>query len=244
MFVSGELILYALVAGGLVFWLRSILGTRHGEERDHSDNVVSLGADITKPNKNTATDDISDEGADTQIQDLLNKKEGVISIDNKSAETGLLDIAAADKAFDVKFFLEAAQDVFVMVVEGFGKGDRELLDDLLADDVYQAFESAIDAREKSGDTLANEIHAINKAQIIEAKMDGKIAYVTVRFIADEISVTKNSDGEITAGHPERMTEMRDIWTFSRDTKSRDPRWFVQATRGDFDGDNETIPNSE
>ena len=243
MLVSGELLLYALVAGGLVFWLRNILGTRHGEERDRSDNVVSLGGDPITPEK-AASDGAAETGSEQQIQDLLNKEEGVISIDNKAAEAGLLDIASLDKDFDVKFFLEATQDVFAMVVEGFGQGDRELLEDLLADDVYKAFAGAIDAREKSQETLTNEIHAINKAQIIEAKLDNKTAFITVRFIADEISVTKDKDGEIIAGHPERMTEMRDIWTFSRDTKSRDPRWFVSATRGDFEGDNETIPNSE
>ena len=58
-----------------------------------------------------------------------------------------------------------------------------------------------------------------------------------------MSVTRDSDGEIISGHPDRATDMHDIWTFSRDLKSRDPRWFVTETRGDFEGDNETIPNS-
>ncbi|HRC27077.1 MAG TPA: hypothetical protein PKX87_06575, partial [Alphaproteobacteria bacterium] len=31
--ISIDLILYAAIAVGLVFWLRSVLGTRHGDER-------------------------------------------------------------------------------------------------------------------------------------------------------------------------------------------------------------------
>ena len=31
--MTADLLVYALVAAGLVFWLRSILGTRHGDER-------------------------------------------------------------------------------------------------------------------------------------------------------------------------------------------------------------------
>jgi len=220
--VSGELLLYALVAGGLVFWLRSVLGTRHGEERDRSDNIVSLGGDPLSSDTTNAFDDGESQSNESQIEELLNKEEGVISIADKSAEIGILDIAAADKAFDVKFFLEAVQDVFVMVVEGFGDNDKELLQDLLADDVYRAFEGAIDAREKSGETLTNEIQAIKKAEIIEAKLDGKQANVTVRFVASEISVTRDAEGEILSGHPDRATEMLDVWTFSTATTRQSP----------------------
>ena len=241
MSVTGELLLYALVAGGLVFWLRSILGTRHGEERDHSDALMGMGGDVAEDNTATEAPMISNE---EQIKTVAGSKDGVTGIANTAAETGLFKIAEADKDFDIKFFFEAIQDVFVMVVEGFGKGDRELLQDLLADDVYKAFEGAIDAREKTGETLSNEIHSINKAEIIEAELNGKKANVTVRFIADEVSVTRDKGGEITAGHPDHTTKMRDIWTFSRDIKSRDPRWFVVETRGDFEGDNETIPNTD
>jgi len=240
--VSGELLLYALVAGGLVFWLRSILGTRHGEERDRSSNIISLDLDSAANDK--ADNASAFESGEDMIASLIENKDGVASIQGKDAEAGLMDIIAADKNFDMKFFFEAIQDVFAMVVEGFGEGDKEMLEDLLAPDVYNAFATAIDAREKSGETLSNEIQAINKAEIIEAKLDGKQANITVRFTASEISVTRDAEGEIIAGHPERAIEMLDIWTFSKDIKSRDPRWFVVETRGDFDGDNETIPNSK
>ncbi len=240
--MSGELLLYALVAGGLVFWLRSILGTRHGEERDRSSNIISLDLDSAANDK--ADNASAFESGEDMIASLIENKDGVASIQGKDAEAGLMDIIAADKNFDMKFFFEAIQDVFAMVVEGFGEGDKEMLEDLLAPDVYNAFATAIDAREKSGETLSNEIQAINKAEIIEAKLDGKQANITVRFTASEISVTRDAEGEIIAGHPERAIEMLDIWTFSKDIKSRDPRWFVVETRGDFDGDNETIPNSK
>lgn len=241
--MTGELLIYALVAGGLVFWLRSILGTRHGEERDRSDNVISLDGEGLAKDKTNAPEHAKGFNGEDQIHDLAKKTEGVTAIENKNAEAGLLSITKADKSFDVKFFLEAVQDVFVMVVEGFGDGDKEMLQDLLADDVYRAFETAMDEREKAGEKLTNEIQAINKAEIIEAKLDGKTAKITVRFVASEVSVTRDKDSEIIAGHPDRAFEMRDIWTFGRDIKSRDPRWFVIETRGDFEGDNETIPNS-
>ncbi len=238
-----DLILYVVIAGGLVFWLKNILGTRHGEERDRSDRLTPEQKEAAESfmQNYKGKQDVSES---VNFDPIIEKSNGKISIANDDVKETLQEIARNDKGFDFKFFTEAVQDVFVMVVEAFGKADRELLEDLLAKDVYKAFDAAIDERNKAEETLDNEIHAIHNIDIIEAKLEKSKAFVTIRFIADEVSVTRDNVGGIIAGHPEKISEMRDIWTFSRDLKSRDPRWFVNETRGDFEGDNETIPNSE
>ena len=129
------------------------------------------------------------------------------------------------------------------VVEAFAEGDRETLKDLLSSAVYNAFEHAIADRESRGETQKTEIHAIRKAEVMDARVKDKTALVTVRFRADETSVTKDSLGQIISGHPDKITEMRDIWVFARPLRSRDPRWLVQETRSDVEGDNDLIPNS-
>lgn len=241
--MPADLIVYALVAAGLVFWLKSILGTRHGEERERPDPFASSPQDDDNVIDITAQDGDAPVTAQSAIESLAQNPTATLSIENKTAELGLIDIANADKNFDINFFLEAVQDVFVMVVEGFGKGDRDLLGDLLGEDVYNAFDGAITAREEKEETLENEIQAIRKAEITAATLDGKQAIVTVRFLADEITMTKDKEGEILSGHPDKTSAMRDLWVFSRDVKSRDPRWLVTETRGDIDEDNETIPNT-
>jgi len=241
--VPADLLIYAIVAAGLVFWLKNVLGTRHGEERERPDPFTRAPQEITEDSEAPFEEPSAPLTAADNIRELSENPTSTMGVDNKTAENGLLDISDADKNFDLKFFLTAAQDVFVMVVEAFGKADRETLGDLLAPNVYEAFEGALKEREKVGETLEAEIQAIRKAEVIEASLDGRNAYVTVRFVADEISVTKNKDGEITAGSNERTTEMLDIWTFTRDVKSRDPRWLVSETRGGFEDDNETLPNS-
>ncbi len=170
-------------------------------------------------------------------------KSRVASIENKTAENIMLDIARMDKGFDIDFFFQAAQDSFVMVVEAFSAGDRETLRDLLDAPVYKIFEAAITAREQAGEKQLTEIQAMRKVEIIEAKLSGRAASVTLRFRADEVSWTKNAAGEIISGHETRITEMRDVWTFTRDLRSRDPRWLISETRGGFEGDNDIIPNS-
>mgnify|MGYP000194541360 CR=1 FL=1 len=154
------------------------------------------------------------------------------------------EVIEAFKDFDINFFLEGAQEAFVIVVEAFGEGDRDTLNGLLAPNVFDAFDQAIAEREKNDETMQTEIHAIKKAEITDARLDRKTALITVRFTAEETSVIKDSNGEIVSGHPDKVTQMRDMWVFSREVRARDPRWFLHETKGDFDGDNETIPNSD
>ncbi len=236
--------IYALIAAGLVFWLRSILGTRNGEERDSS-NVINLelssdGKIVGLGGDNSAE---KQEKKSALIEELAKDAKGNMSIGSRTAELGLIDISNADKDFDIYDFLQATQDAFVYVVESFAEGDRDTLEGLLSPEVYKAFDGAITAREDAGETIITEIHAIKKSEVLEASVDGKNAVVTVRFWADETSVTKDEDSNIIHGHPEKTTLMRDVWTFSREIKSNDPRWFVIETREDGEDDNTVIPNT-
>ncbi len=237
-----DLIVYALVAAGLVFWLRSVLGTRHGEEREQPNPF--LGSETTDiPLKNGEGQKPVMHSAEEQIISLAEEPRKNYSVANKTAEIGLIEISKADKAFDIDVFLEGAQDAFVYIVESFAEGDREVLRELLADDVYNAFEGAISQREERKETQSTEIHAVRKAEVIDAKMEGKDAKITVRFVAQENSVTRDEDGNIITGNPDRNTEIIDIWTFGRPVKSKNPTWALVETRGDFEGDNDLIPDT-
>jgi predicted lipid-binding transport protein (Tim44 family) len=238
--VSADLIVYALVAAGLVFWLRSILGTRSDDDPQPG-AMARVPLEPNPDNMNPFADEAREITAEERIKKLAAETEGKVLI--TEAEAGLVAIARADREFDVKFFMDGAQEAFAMIVESFAAGDRETLKDLLGAAVYNAFEGAIKAREGRGEKQETQIRAIRKAEAIEARLSGRTAYITVRFTADEMSVTKNSLGEIIDGNPERTSAMRDVWTFSRDIKSRDPRWMVIETRGDFEDDNKIIPNT-
>ena len=242
--MAPDLIVYAIVAAGLVLWLRNILGTRHGDERERPNPFTAQPETTDQPRSPYLDGEPKPLSPQERISALAANPTPVLSVENKTAENGLIDISRGDKGFDINFFLDGAQEAFVMIVESFAKKDRETLRDLLEPQVYSAFEGAIDTRESNGETMATEILAVRKAEVVEAKLEGRNAYITVRFQADEITTTKDRDGTIIAGHPEKVTPMRDIWTFARDIKGRDPRWLVHETRGDFDGDNDTLPNTK
>ncbi|MGV1014233.1 MAG: Tim44/TimA family putative adaptor protein, partial [Methyloceanibacter sp.] len=55
------------------------------------------------------------------------------------------------------------------------------------------------------------------------------AYVTVKFVSELVSVTRDADGEVVEGDPKKVREVTDIWTFARDTASKNPNWKLVAT---------------
>lgn len=237
--MSAEILLYALVAAGLVFWLRSVLGTRHGDERQRPNPFTSQPpadnrADTAKPGMTAGLDAPLDNGAMAgdlaQPGPLALPRDGRVSLGDPGLETALAGILRLDRGFNLAHFAQGAQDAFVMIVEAFAANDRDLLKSLLSPDLYQAFDGAIAAREAEGQAMVTEIHAIRQTQITEVTMQDKMAFITLRFVADETSVIRDRDNAVISGHPDRVSETIDIWTFGRDVRSKDPTWFLFATR--------------
>ena len=157
------------------------------------------------------------------------------SIPAPDAEPVLMDIARQDRGFNLGHFLTGAQEAFVMIVEAFAAGNRELLKPLLAPDLYSAFDRAISERESLGHTALTEIHAIRKVEITDLRLTDKVASITLRFVADESSATRDAAGTVVEGNPDRVRETIDIWVLARNLRSKDPTWFLQATREEDSG---------
>jgi predicted lipid-binding transport protein (Tim44 family) len=116
-----------------------------------------------------------------------------------------------------------------MILEAIWKGDLDVLRSHVDDHVYDAFKTAVDQRASEGLTLDNRLVAIEQAVISEATLERGAAIVTVRFEADIAAVTRNSDGQVVAGSLSDAVQTRDLWTFRRDTNSRDPNWLLIET---------------
>ena len=100
---------------------------------------------------------------------------------------------------------------------------------LLSREVYDGFEAAIREREQRGETVETRFVSIDGAEIIDAEMRGKTEQVTMRFVSQLVSVTRDRSGAVIDGNPDKVTEVTDVWTFARDVTSRDPNWKLVAT---------------
>lgn len=241
--VAPDLIVYAIIAAGLVFWLRNLLGTRHGEERERPNPYL-------RPVENNAEaikDPNAIEGEVIQkntIADLADNPTQELSIKTEEAQAGLQAIANADKGFEVKDFVGKAQDAFIYIVGAYADGDRETLKDLLGENVYNAFEGGIKAREERGETQKTEILSFKNTEILEASLKDKMASVTLRFVAEQNNIVHDDQGNTISGSETKPMEMIDIWVFTRKVSSGDPRWFVSETRSDDPNDNDILPNTD
>lgn len=218
-------IFFLILAIVIFLMLRNALGRRTGNERPPfdpysrrqagDDKVVSLpGArgrvgDAPPPTPPTNWDRFAAPGSAT-------------------AE-GLAAIAATDPAFDPGQFLEGARVAYEMIIGAFANGDRRALRDLLSKSVHDGFIEAIDAREKNGETMESTFVGIDSADIVDATLKARTAQITVKFRSQLISVTRDRDGETVDGDPKAVRDVTDIWTFERDTSSRDPNWKLAAT---------------
>ena len=145
------------------------------------------------------------------------------------AAAGVRAIIAADSSFDVARFLEGAQAAYRMVLEAFWRGDREELTHLASADVVAAFDSAIREREAAGHRLDNRLVAIERAIIDDARLNGRVAEIDVRFDAFVAAVTRNAEDELVAGSMSDAVPTHDIWTFQRQLGSSNPNWQLVET---------------
>ena len=216
-----DILIYAVIADVMVFCLRNVLGTKHGDERERSNPFDEKQADESHDTGNVI------DMEPVSVRDNLQISEG-----NDRVDAGLVQIALADKNFDLAQFKENAGEAFLIIVTAFAEGDKETLKDLCSPDVYKAFANEIDERNKRGENVSTEIHAVRKKEIVTAGVENKTAFITLRITADETYVIVDNNGKRIAGHPDRVTEMTDKWTFSRNVKSKDPRWLLSKTEDD------------
>jgi predicted lipid-binding transport protein (Tim44 family) len=217
-----DIIFFAMIAAFLVLRLRSVLGRRDGHESGHRDSLAaSSGAERTSdkivrlPDQSTAAEAEEDTGG--------------TEADSPLAE-GLARIRRGDPDFDENGFLSGARMAFEMILSAYAEGSDEVLEPLLSPEVYGNFAHAIEDRKRAGETVEETLVGIKECAILEASMEDRTAQVTVKFVSEQISVTRDRDGEVIDGDPSAVIEVTDFWTFARDTRSRDLNWTLVETR--------------
>ncbi|WP_208437224.1 Tim44/TimA family putative adaptor protein [Bartonella taylorii] len=152
-----------------------------------------------------------------------------ISPEGSALNEGLRALRKIDSHFSPQFFIKGAQVAYEMIVTAFAKGDRDQLKKLLSQDVFESFCAAIEKRENNNERVEFTFVGINKIEFISAAIQDKDEFITVRIISEMISVTYNEQGERIDGDPDAIVEIRDVWTFVRNSLSSDPNWKLFAT---------------
>lgn len=213
-----DILIFAIIAAFLIYRLKMVLGTRHGNERPRQNpfTVHDMAARAMPALKPAPLQ------KPVKLIDAAANKDGRI-------DRGLDEIAATDPGFDVNSFMEGAKHAFEMIVTAYNKGDRTGLKSLLSPKLYADFEAGITVREAAGHTSETVIHRIKAAHIVAAHLGGAMAYITVDYDVEQTTVTRDKTGAVVEGSPDRISSVEDIWTFTRDLRSPDLNWTLIET---------------
>jgi predicted lipid-binding transport protein (Tim44 family) len=232
--------LIALVAAVVGVWkLLSILGRDDGIDRkiersapDRRPATPDARKVVTVPRRDAAGT-VSEAVVDVPTNDD-EQKIRVYAANNDALAQGLLEVYRTDPAFDPQSFVKGANQAYEMIVTAFAEGNRKTLKDLLSRDVYDGFLAEMTAREKRGDLVDQSFVGINKSDIVDAELKGGVANITVRFVSQLISATRDRSGVVTSGDPQKIKDVTDVWMFSRDISSAraraNPNWKLISTQ--------------
>lgn len=229
---SNDLItVFFLVAAVLIFLqLRSVLGRRTGHEKPP---VEPFGA------REAAKAPSSDEGklvtlpkrGDGETEDRFARIDA-FAPQGTDLNRGLREAVQLDASFDPREFIDGARMAYEMIVTAFANGDRKMLKSLLSQEVFEGFEAAIADRESRGETLKSTFVGIEKAEITQVSTKATEIHITMRILSQLISATYDRAGTVIDGDAEAVSDANDLWTFARDTRSRDPNWKLIATESE------------
>lgn len=219
-------VIFLVLAVFIFLRLRSVLGSRTGNERPPYD-PYSRRESAAPSNENVINMPQRGPQADPALPPAERWK-GLFEA-GSDVEKGLQDIVEADPSFDAAEFIQGARAAYEMIVMAFAQGDTKTLKSLLAKDVYESFAASIADRERRGETVESTFVGIDKVSIRDAEVRDGMIELDVRFASQLVTVTRDKDGNVVDGSPDKVTDVVDIWGFSREAASRDPNWKLIRT---------------
>ena len=164
-----DILIFAAIAGFIIYRLRSVLGKRTGFQKNISE---------PKPQETKKQEDVQ------KIPSLM---------DN---ETKLEVVYKKVNNFNHREFLDGAKKAFEIIISSFNNGDKKTLKNLVSKDVYSAFEKAIDEKTNNPES---QFYSLIVEGIADAKVENNTISISVKFISeqmlnnDEGSISKNKD---------------------------------------------------
>ncbi|MEM6679536.1 MAG: Tim44/TimA family putative adaptor protein [Pseudomonadota bacterium] len=215
-----ELLILGAVAAFILYRLRSVIGTRTGYEappeqmRPRGPRPVDTDAEGQEP--------VVEPVPDVHVDDM--------SLPPETREA-VAAMRATEPDFSLDEFMGGARQAYEMVLMAYEEGDRDLLRDLLAPDVYSAFVGVIDEREAEGLTVEARFIGVRDIRVETVTFDQETseADVTLRFTGELITAVRDSENRIVEGDPNEIRRQTDVWTFSRVMGAPNPNWLLTAT---------------
>ena len=172
-----------------------------------------------------------------RLRGILGKRtgfDGKLSTDfNEDFSNEVVKKKLDNQVFDEnaqKDFLKGAKIAYETIITNFALGDLKNIKSLLDKNIYNQFNDAIKERKEKGYISETTFIGINSALIKEHQSKNNILEVTVDFVSEIISCSKDKDKKIISGNPDVVKKVYDTWKFSKDIKSTNPNWLLIDTQ--------------
>lgn len=226
-----EILFFAAIAAVILFRLRSVLGRRTGHEAPPVRDPFGAPAEDDAPGKVVR---LPRRDADAEAAETDEPVETPAPPRPAVDAPGVDALMAADPQFDPDGFADGARGAFEIIVDAFAAGAKDDLRPLLSDEVMRGFTQAIDERADRNETLETTLVGFKSSTLDSAEVQGRTAFVTVRFETEQINVVKDDEGRIVDGDPSTPEVIVDVWTFARNLKASDPNWTLVSTEAPED----------
>ena len=127
---------------------------------------------------------------------------------------------------DKKEFLKGAEIAYETILTAFANGEVKKLKDLLTPMMNSNFSDAIEARNSEKIKSEFTFIGMKESSVEKYEKANDILFVTVRFVAEVISVKKDKDDKIIEGNPDKIKFVTDIWKFTKNIKKNSPNWYL------------------
>jgi len=128
-----------------------------------------------------------------------------------------------------KQFLKGAEIAYEKIIMSFAKGDKKSLKGLLEKNMFSRFSEVIDERKAKQLKYETTFIGLKSAKILEYKKIENIYKVTVNFISEIITCTKDKNDNVIEGSTDTIKTVNDVWKFSKNMWSQDPAWYLFDT---------------
>ena len=214
-----DILILAMIAIFIINRLRNVLGKKTGNESD----IVEKFTQRKSAFKESEPDSISDEKV-TKLDHKIKKT----FHSNKKINSAINEIIKIDNNFEINSFFEGAKKAFEFILTEYSNNNLKVLEKLVNKNIYKEFENQINLRTDKNEELEITVISVKTPEIKSVNLEKKYtAYFKLLFSSEQVQITKNSKGDIIDGDSNQILQIKEIWTFSKNLKSKDPNWILE-----------------
>jgi len=217
-----DILILAMIAVFIINRLRNVLGKKTGNE---SDIIKKFSVNKSSSFEESIPDEIIKKPKEVK---KLNK-EKLFNYHNDPKINEVLNIVSQKNSeFTVESFIDGAKKAFEFIIKNYSDGKISSLKKLVSKEIFSLFSSETNKRNKNKEKLEISLIGVKDPEIKNAEIFNKnFARIIVKFITEQIQITKNKNGAIIDGDSNQILDIIELWTFTKNLTAKDPNWILE-----------------